>query len=88
MCPNCRAFVTTDDRVCPYCDVKLGARAVERRSDDDTGGLLGQARFTTTVLLLINFGLYAATTIYSMKSAGGELVTSIDGQTLYAFGAK
>ena len=25
MCPNCRAFVTTSDQVCPYCDAELGA---------------------------------------------------------------
>ena len=62
MCPNCRAFVTTDDKVCPYCGVQLGARAVERRSPKDLlGGLIPQAHFTTFVILLINVGLFAAT---------------------------
>src|ERR1022692_4204094 len=28
MCPNCRAFVTTSDKVCPYCDAQLGPRAI------------------------------------------------------------
>ena len=27
MCPNCRAFISADDRVCPYCEVKLGHEA-------------------------------------------------------------
>lgn len=88
MCPNCRAFISSDDKVCPYCEVRLGARAVERRSPADAlGGLIPHARFTTTVILLLNFGLYVATTLYSMKGSSG-LVFDIDGQTLFAFGAK
>lgn len=62
MCPNCRAFVTTDDRVCPYCGVSLGERAVDRRTPKDLlGGLIPHAHFTTFVILLINVGLFAAT---------------------------
>ena len=61
MCPNCRAFITTDDRVCPYCDVKVGPRAVERMSGGAVlGGLIPQVRFTTMMILLINFGLFVA----------------------------
>ena len=26
MCPNCRAFITTADRTCPYCGQTVGAR--------------------------------------------------------------
>jgi len=87
MCPNCRAFITTDDKVCPYCDLKVGPSAVERRSPRAVlGGLIPAERFTTTVILLINAGLYVACTLYSMK-AGGSAV-DLDGQTLYDFGAK
>ena len=61
MCPNCRAFVTTDDRVCPYCEMKLGPRAVERRNPGEIlGGLIAHARFTTVMILLINTGLFLA----------------------------
>lgn len=61
MCPNCRAFVTTSDKVCPYCDMQLGARAVDRRNPGEIlGGLIPQARFTTVLILLINAGLYLA----------------------------
>jgi rhomboid protease GluP len=61
MCPNCRAFVTTSDKVCPYCDAQLGARAVDRRAPGEIlGGLIPQARFTTIMILLINTGLYLA----------------------------
>jgi rhomboid protease GluP len=88
MCPNCRAFISSDDRECPYCGMKMGARAVERRSPSDAlGGLIPQTHFTTTIILLLNFGLYVATAIYSLKQPGGELM-DIDGRTLFAFGAK
>jgi len=61
MCPNCRAFVTTSDKVCPYCDAQLGPRAVDRRAPGEIlGGLIPQARFTTILILLINTGLYLA----------------------------
>src|SRR5713226_5201367 len=61
MCPNCRAFVTTSDRVCPYCEMKLGPRAIERRAPGEIlGGLIPQARFTTVMILLINTALFLA----------------------------
>jgi rhomboid protease GluP len=89
MCPHCRAFITTKDKVCPYCNERVGPRAVER-DDGGTllGGLIPQARFLTVIILVINFGLYAATTIYAMRRANGELVSSIDMGTLISFGAK
>src|ERR1041385_5960442 len=69
MCLNCRAFITTDDRVCPYCDMKLGQRADDVRSPGQIlGGLIPQARFTTVIILLINFGLFAID--YFVPSAG------------------
>src|SRR5438045_3578844 len=61
MCPNCRAFITTDDKVCPYCDVAVAPRAVERRGNGTVlGGLIPQARFTTVMILLVNFALFVA----------------------------
>ena len=64
MCSNCRAFITTEDKVCPYCDFKVGARAVDARTPSDAlGGLIPQAHFTTVVILLINAGLYIAGTL-------------------------
>src|SRR6202011_6111670 len=61
MCPNCRAFITTSDKVCPYCDVKVAPRAVEQRSPGDVlGGLIPHARFTTILILLINTAVSAA----------------------------
>ncbi len=61
MCSNCRAFITTSDKVCPYCDFKVAARAVDARTPADAlGGLIPHAHFTTVVILLINAGLYLA----------------------------
>jgi len=51
--------VTTSDKVCPYCDMQMGPRAVEQRSPGDIlGGLIPHARFTTILILLINTALY------------------------------
>lgn len=88
MCPHCRAFITTSDKICPYCNTPVGPRAVDRREPGPIlGGLIPQAHFVTSMILLINFGLYAATAIYSAKSGAGGWV-DIDGQTLIAFGGK
>ena len=59
MCPNCRAFVTTSDRVCPYCEAKLGPRAADQRNPGEIlGGLIPHARFTTVIILVINTILF------------------------------
>src|SRR5579871_2547454 len=61
MCPNCRAFVTASDKVCPYCDAAIGPRAVDQCNPGEIlGGLIPQARFTTIMILLINTGLFLA----------------------------
>jgi rhomboid protease GluP len=89
MCPNCRAFITTDDKVCPYCETKVGPRAVERRNPAGAlGGLIPHARFTTVVILLINTGLYLAMVLHSSRIGGRGFGLDLDGQTLFDFGAK
>jgi len=83
MCPNCRAFITTSDRVCPYCNAQVGPRAVDRRNAGEIlGGLIPQARFTTVIILIINTALFAATSLYSMRTGAPE------NATLMLFGAK
>src|SRR5215469_8805791 len=89
MCPHCRAFITTDDKVCPYCNERVGPRAIDRRSPAPLlGGFIPHARFLTTIILLINFGLYMVTTVYSMRLGNGSAFMSLDMQTLFEFGAK
>jgi rhomboid protease GluP len=87
MCPHCRAFITTEDRVCPYCQTEVGPRAVDRRRTADAlSGMIPQARFTTIVIMLINTGLYIVTVLYSMRSGAGGIDPS--SQTLFLFGGK
>ena len=55
MCPNCRAFITTQDKVCPYCNERVGPRAAERRNPGAIlGGFIPHARFVTMIILTIN----------------------------------
>ncbi len=59
MCPHCRAFITANDKICPYCGEKVPPRAIDLR---DTGqmlmGFIPNARFVTSVILLINFAFF------------------------------
>ena len=88
MCPNCRAFITTDDRVCPYCELKLGPRVIEQRSPGDAiGGLIEQRHFTTMLIMLVNVGLYIATVLYSTRTSQGGF-DDLSVGTLRAFGGK
>lgn len=88
MCPNCRAFITTADKICPYCEAAVGPRAIDRRSPADLlGGLIPQARFVTIVLLLINGGLFLAMLVFSSRMGWGSGM-DMDGRVLFAFGAK
>ena len=81
MCPHCRAFITSTDRVCPYCHEKVGPRAIEQREPGAIlGGFIPHARYTTIIILVINFGLFVATSVYG-NSVG-------ENRALIAFGAK
>jgi len=81
MCPNCRAFITTSDRTCPYCGERVGPKAIDMRPTGRAlGGLIPQAHFTTVLILLINVGLFIATTL--LARTWGE------NRALFAFGAK
>ncbi len=86
MCPHCRAFITTSDKTCPYCNESVGPRAVDRSSSSPIGGFIPQVRFNTIIILVINLGLYLATSLYSMNSGRGNAM-NLDGYTLVNFGA-
>ena len=67
----------------------MGERAIDRRSPADVlGGLIPHERFTTTIFLLINFGLYVAMVVYSMGLGNSGAFMNLDLRTLYQFGAK
>lgn len=86
MCPNCRAFITTADKVCPYCDLELGPSYRERSAD--VAGLIPRERFTTVAILLVNSGLYAAMIVHALRVVGSESLVSFPLNTLLEFGAK
>ena len=89
MCPHCRAFITSSDKICPYCQAEVGPRAIDRREPGEIlGGFIPQAHFTTAMILLLNFGLFAATALYSLRAGEGGGWMNIDGRTLFDFGAK
>jgi rhomboid protease GluP len=89
ICPNCRAFISNADRVCPYCEFQLAppVQSKPRRTVQLDTGMFSQGRFVTMIILVINFGLYAATAVYSMKGNSGDIL-NIDVMTLRMFGAK
>ena len=87
MCPNCRAFISNADRVCPYCEFELAPPprgVVHPKRKWGEGRLpswIPQAQSTTFIILTANLGLFAATAVMSRS-------IDIDGQTLWLFGAK
>jgi rhomboid protease GluP len=88
MCPNCRAFITSDDKICPYCQAQLGERVIDRRAPSDLlGGLIPHQRFVTMLILLVNTGLYVATMLRTQQLGGGGFGDP-SMQTLVDFGAK
>jgi rhomboid protease GluP len=70
MCPNCRAFITVTDRVCPYCGVQLGPRAIDLRASQFAASLLPRANVTASVFVIINITLYLVELILSYKFFG------------------
>ena len=89
MCPHCRAFITTTDRVCPYCDAQVGQRAIDvRHPSDILGGFIPHARFATSIILLINCGLFAVSLALSIGAVSMNALTGIDGNTLIRLGGK
>jgi rhomboid protease GluP len=88
MCPHCRAFISSGDRICPYCETEVGPRAADlRRASGLLEGLTPHGRFLTVLILTINAGLYAATILYGVRTGEGDMM-SLSGRTLYHFGAK
>ncbi len=68
MCPHCRAFITTDDKVCPYCDTPVGPRAVDLRGAGQLiGGLIPTSQFGTVIILTMCIAMYLVTMLAGMK---------------------
>ena len=87
MCPNCRAFITIGDRVCPYCEAQLGPRAVDLRRAQ-FASLLPRANSLSIIILTINFVIYVSMVIIGYQLSKEPSAFSFDGRLLVLFGAK
>jgi rhomboid protease GluP len=87
MCPHCRAFITTSDRVCPYCNEPVAPHSARPDSGALLGGFIPHARFVTSMILLVNLAMFIATAVFSMRLGHGGAM-DIDARTLFDFGAK
>lgn len=88
MCPNCRAFITTKDRVCPYCGVQLGPRAIDMRAAQLASSFVPRANLTSIIFLIINAAFFVAEIIASSRLTGGSPANGVSSQALVLFGAK
>jgi rhomboid protease GluP len=87
MCPNCRAFITITDRVCPYCDAQLGPRAVDLRPTSQlAASFMPRANLTSIVILSLNCFFFLIELIFSLKFGGGGF--NISGGILHLLGGK
>jgi len=85
MCPNCRAFISNVDRVCPYCEFELApAPPPIARRGNAIANAIPQAHSLTSILMLMNVGLYAASMLYS---GGEDISRDFDAKTLTEMGA-
>lgn len=68
MCPNCRAFIEISDRVCPYCGVQLGPRAVDRRTASTAASFMPSANLTSIIILTVNCLFFLAELLLSQRT--------------------
>ncbi len=88
MCPNCRAFITVKDRICPYCGVQLGPRAIDMRASQFAASFVPGANLTSIILLTINVAFFLAEVIVNYQFTRGSLASGLSTQVLVLFGAK
>ena len=87
MCPNCRAFITTSDRVCPYCQAQLGPRAVDLRGVQLGFASMPRANVTSIIILVLNITFFLVELIINSKLFGGS-PQYLNYQALISLGAK
>lgn len=90
MCPNCRALLSTADRVCPYCEFQIAPPRppIARRGAEASevlGGFIPQDRFVTFIILTINVALYLACSLMNPEGTG---IADMNTRVLLLFGAK
>ncbi|MGC2660792.1 MAG: rhomboid family intramembrane serine protease, partial [Bryobacteraceae bacterium] len=87
MCPNCRAFITIGDRVCPYCDAQLGPRAVDVRGAQ-LASFLPRANSLSIIVLTINSAIYVSMVVINYQLSTQPSAFSFDSGLLILCGAK
>jgi rhomboid protease GluP len=87
MCPNCRAFISSDDKKCQYCGFEL-SRPLQTPSVDAVSGLIPEHAFTTFMVLLVNGAIFAISVMLSKEAEHPGDLMNIDGVTLVSLGAK
>lgn len=88
MCPHCRAFITVKDRVCPYCNESVAPKQAAETQSALVAGLIPHVRFNITIIMVINFGIYLATALFSYNMGHESSFMDLDTRTLVMFGAK
>jgi rhomboid protease GluP len=88
MCPQCRAFISSDDKVCPYCNEPVGARSAAVTPANAIESLVPDHSTMTLLFMLVNAGFWIAATIISVNQGNGNAITSLDTRTLILLGAK
>jgi rhomboid protease GluP len=87
MCPNCRAFISITDRVCPYCGAQLGPRAIDLRGSQLAASFLPRANLTSVIVLIINVAFYLAEIILSTRFGRTSLL-DIDPRAAFLLGTE
>ena len=88
MCPNCRAFITINDRVCPYCGVQLGPRAVDMRATQLAASLLPRANLSSLIVLIINVAFFIAEIAVGAHFGTGASPMNVDPRAAIFLGAE
>lgn len=89
ICPNCRAFISRADRICPYCEFELSPAA--KASVDAAralSSLLPQNGQIIVYILAVNGFLYLAMALFNAQNIRGGSFFDLSGSTLFLFGAK
>jgi rhomboid protease GluP len=88
ICPNCRAFLSKADRVCPYCEFELSPKPKTALQPARVLGSLIPQGQTTVYILGVNFFLYLAMMLFNAQNGNGRSFLDLDFTTLFLFGAK
>lgn len=89
ICPNCRAFISRADRICPYCEFELAPRPAEALLNSRTfADALPRDGQMTKYILGANFFFYLATILFDQQNVPNASLFDPSGITLFLFGSK